>query len=222
MGDTTSIDDLPTEPSIGTTNNVVIQKTEFPQNQVQQQSLVYSPNVNGSNNGQMQGIPPSMPPQQPSLQPSNVMNELMSGLQRATANGFTGLPSRDIPRSTDNIMNDEQIRPNYIPKQGVDYISQHEFSRLGIDEMNYVKEKNKQESMEHIYEKLQLPILLGILYFLFQLPVTRRYLVKYIPGIFMNDGNFSIVGLLLISTLFAAFCYLFSEGALKLFSISDM
>ena len=38
----------------------------------------------------------------------------------------------------------------------------------------------------------------------------------------MNDGNFSIVGLLLISTLFAAFCYLFSEGALKLFSISDM
>lgn len=220
MGDTTSIDDLPTDPSVGNGNNIVIQKTELPQNQIQPQAPIYSPTVNigGVPINSTNGMPPPQQPQ--NYGDGNVMNELITGLQRASANGLTTLPSRDIPRNSDGLMNDEQIRPNYVPRVNGDYISQHELSKLS--EVNYIKQKNTEDSMEYIYEKLQLPILLGILYFIFQLPVTRKYLVKYIPGIFMTDGNFSIIGLLFISTLFAGFCYLFSEGALHLFSAADI
>jgi hypothetical protein len=68
MADTTSIDDLPTDPSSGNQNNVIIQKTEMNNgmrggggmgggmgdggmmnNQVMPPAQVYSPNVSGVN-----------------------------------------------------------------------------------------------------------------------------------------------------------------------------
>jgi hypothetical protein len=36
-------------------------------------------------------------------------------LQQASETGITKLPSRDIPRDTESIINDSQIQTNYIP-----------------------------------------------------------------------------------------------------------
>jgi hypothetical protein len=232
MADTTSIDDLPTDPSSGNQNNLMIQKTEMNNgmrggggmggmggmgdsnmmnNQMMPPAQVYSPNVTGGNmmNGGG-GMGMQMPQQQQQQQmqmpqQQNVMNELVNGLQRASASGMTNLPSRDIPMNTTGMMNDAQINPNYVPQnyrkeETDDYISQHE--EEAISEAKYANHVNNVDNMENIYKLIQVPLLVGVLYFAFQLPVFRKYILKYIPSVFNTDGNYNISGLIFVSALF--------------------
>ena len=141
--------------------------------------------------------------QQPQQQ--NVMNELVNGLQRASASGMTNLPSRDIPMNTTGMMNDAQINPNYVPQnykkeEHDDYISQHE--EEAINEAKYANHVNNVDTMENVYKLIQVPLLVGVLYFAFQLPVFRKYVLKYIPSVFNADGNYNISGLIFVSALF--------------------
>lgn len=225
MGDTTSIDDLPTDPSSGNmNNNVVLQKMELSSGagggqgmQGHPQGQVYNPNISGL------GVAgPSNPHQQQQQQmppPPNIMNEMISGLQRASASGMTNLPSRDIPMNTSNIMNDAQINSNFIPNPRVhaqgQQINQHGPQPMSSN--NYIEEheqdmtseekyKNSQvinSNAENIYKLIQIPVIIGILYFAFQLPVTRKYVLKFIPSVFNPDGNYNISGLIFMSVLFA-------------------
>ena len=135
----------------------------------------------------------------------NVMNELVSGLQRASASGLTNLPSRDIPMNTMGMMSDSQVKPNYVPQRPPreeyeDYIDQHE--EEAMNETKYSNHVSNVDSMENIYKLIQVPLLVGILYFAFQLPVFRKYILKYIPSVFNSDGNYNISGLVFISSLF--------------------
>jgi len=220
MSDTTSIDDLPTDPSMGSQNNIVIQKTEMNSgmgmgggmamnNQMQIQAPVYSPNISGGMGG---GMGMQSQQQQPMMmtQPNQnpgVMNEFMSGLQRASANGMTSLSSRDIPMNTMNMMGDQQVKPNYVPQpqpnhpNNNNYIEEHEADVA--NEVKYATEVNNNDNMENIYRLIQIPLLVGILYFAFQLPITRKYILKYLPSVFNTDGNYNISGLVFMSVLFA-------------------
>ena len=225
MGDTTSIDDLPTDPGSGNmNNNVVLQKMELssgagsmgmqPQGQVQGQ--VYNPNISGLGLGV--GGPPQQQPQMPP--PPNIMNEMISGLQRASASGMTALQSRDIPMNTNDMMNDAQIKPNFIPNpqaqqlhQGNQYGNQQHMSSNNYieeheqdmtSEEKYKKSQNLNSNAENIYKLIQIPVIVGILYFAFQLPVTRKYINKFIPSVFNSDGNYNISGLVFMSVLFAS------------------
>jgi hypothetical protein len=234
MGDTTSIDDLPTDPTSGNmNNNVVLQKMELStgaggmgvgmgmgmgmgmqsqgQTQTQGQGQVYNPNISSLGvNGPMQ--PPQM------QQPSNIMNEMISGLQRASASGMTALPSRDIPMNTSNMMNDAQVKPNFIPTPQTqqaqqvnqfgprpmpsnNYIEEHEQDVTSEDK--YKKSQIANSQAENIYKLIQIPVVVGILYFAFQLPVTRKYILKFIPSVFNSDGNYNISGLIFMSALFS-------------------
>ena len=204
MSDTTSIDDLPTDPSSGNQNNITIQKMEMNNgmrgggnmggvnmggngmtNQIMPAAQVYSPNISsvnmmGGGMGGGMGAPQHM--QQSMQQPQqNVMNELVNGLQRASASGMTNLPSRDIPMNTMDMMSDAQVKPNYVPqyppKEEVDdYISQHE--KDVMNEESYNSRVNKVDTMENIYKLIQVPLLVSILYFAFQLPIFRKYILK--------------------------------------------
>jgi hypothetical protein len=239
MSDTTSIDDLPTDPGSGNQNNIVIQKVEMNNgmrgggggmggmggmgeggmmnNQVMPPAQVYSPNVAGVNllgGGGGMGMQMPQQMQQPQYQQQqqgpqqNVMNELVNGLQKASASGMTNLPSRDIPMNTTSMMNDAQINPNYVPnnykkEENDDYIGEHE-EEEAMNESRYTNNVNNVDTMENIYKLIQVPLLVGILYFAFQLPVFRKYLLKYIPSVFSTDGNYNIRGLVFVSALFGA------------------
>ena len=218
MSDTTSIEDLPTDPMMGgNQNNISIQKMEMnngggggggmsmpPPPQIQGQ--VYSPNIAGLN-GQNQQPQQQQPyQQQQQQQQPNVINELVSGLQRASANGLTYLPSRDIPMNTMNMMSDQQVQPNFVPRQPpnqphVNYIEEHDEDVM--DEVKNANTINTSDNMENIYRLIQVPLLVGILYFAFQLPITRKYILKYLPSVFNADGNFNVSGLIFMSSLFA-------------------
>ena len=126
-------------------------------------------------------------------------NALVNDLQKATANGATSLPSRDIPLDTANIAQDIEIQPDYIPNNNIDYIGNQ-------DNMDNVQNNNNNsESLnyyEDLYSNLQIPILISVLYFIFQLPYIKKILLKQFPNLFGKDGNQNIYGYIFYSIMF--------------------
>ena len=200
MTDTTSIDDLPGVPASVTHGSGIVQnqKPEIP-------IQTYNPNISGTQMPLQQQQQQQGPPQTTVASNMNV-NEFVSGLQRATSSGLTALPIRDVPRNTEPVVSDQQTVPNYIPKDPVDYIREHHENTQSFMD-HRARSANQSESLDIVYDTLQVPILLAILYFTFQLPVMRKYLLMYLPSIFNKDGNHNLSGLLFISILFSCTYY---------------
>ena len=188
MSDSTSILDLPTDPVGGgnVSNNITMSATES----VAQQS-----------SQALAGL---------SLDQSTI-SQIVNGLQQASISGATQLPSRDIPMTTTGHSTDPQVQPNYVPQpqNPVDYIRNYEQSSDMIDEYN--KNTRQQNSLDDMYNEIQTPLLLAVLYFLFQLPFFRKFLFSYFPILFSNDGNFNINGFLFSSVLFGLLFYILNK-----------
>jgi len=188
----TSIHDLPTDPigggSIGGNVSLMAQEPL-------QQGMQIPQNINN----------------QMSLDQTTI-SQIVNGLQQASLAGATSLPSRDIPMNTDGIIKDEQVQPNYIPQPSVkDYINEDD------DYNNYVKKEQFDNSLDKFYDEFQTPLLLALLYFIFQLPIFKKVLYQYIPFLFFKDGNYNINGLLFTSC-FYAFIYYSVSKSVKHFS----
>ena len=182
---TTSINDLPTDPSAGGSLGGNI-------------SLEISPKPQPLGNSQL------------TLDQSTI-SQIVNGLQQASLSGATTLPSRDIPLHTEQLTNDVQIQPNYIPQPlSKDYINNDN------DNINdyYNSEKN-YNSLDRLYDELQTPLLLAVLYFLFQLPFFKKNLFKYLPFFCHTDGNYNFNGLIFTCALFGFIYYLLSTTVKK-------
>jgi hypothetical protein len=216
MSDTTCIDDLPTASgqNANTQNqNIVIQKTE-------PGAMSYSPNVPDLASLH-QPQQPQQPPLNPNQQPNQkLMNELVSGVQRASMTGMTALPSRDIPRDTSAMMQDAQVQPTYVPQpqRQVDYIQDHETSSTLERVMHQnTRGSNRADTLETFYEEIQSPLMLAILYFAFQLPAVKRYMFRYLPSALFNaDGNANLTGLIATSAMFGLAFYTMQKGMTRL------
>ena len=178
MSDSTSILDLPTDPVGGgsVSGNITLTAQEPQSVQIPLQQ------VNSL-----------------SLDQSTI-NQIVNGLQQATLAGATQLPSRDIPMTTSALSSDPQVMPNYVPPPVQDYIKNYEQPTDMVS--NYNKGKQMTTNLDDIYNEIQTPLLLAVLYFLFQLPFFKRVLYKYIPFLFSNDGNYNLNGYLFTSVLF--------------------
>ena len=186
---TTSINDLPTDPaaggSIGGNVNLVINETVGSNNQM---------NNPGPLNSQL------------SLDQTTI-SQIVNGLQQASLAGATSLPSRDIPLHTEQLTTDVQIQPNYVPPpQTRDYINDSD-----DDINNYYKNERQQNSLDSIYDELQAPLLLAVLYFLFQLPFFKKNIFKYLPFFCHTDGNYNFNGLIFTCALFGFIYYSLSK-----------
>jgi hypothetical protein len=190
MSDATNILDLPTDPVGGgnVSNNITITAQE-PKISVQQTQ----------NNKSPLGM---------SLDETTI-SQIVNGLQQATLAGVTQLPSRDIPMNTNSISADPQVMPNYVPPpqpQHQDYIKNYEHPSDMVRDYNKGKQIN--DSLDEMYNEIQTPVLLAVLYFLFQLPFFKKLLYTYIPFLFSNDGNYNINGFLFTSVLFGMLFHL--------------
>ena len=104
---TTSINDLPTDPtgggSIGGNISLVANETSSYKNQV---------------------IPQQQ--QQPQMSQSmsldqSTISQIVNGLQQASIAGATSLPSRDIPQNTQKLTHDPEVKANYVPAASPDH-----------------------------------------------------------------------------------------------------
>jgi hypothetical protein len=142
-----------------------------------------------------------------SLDP-NTINQIVNELHQATLSGSTKLASRDIPIDTLPIQQDVETSPNFVPEvseERKNYIPDEDDLETIVKKQNI--KTNHQNNIENMYNELQTPILLGVLYFLFQLPIFKKLLYQTFPSLFMNDGNLSINGYIFYSALFSIVFY---------------
>jgi len=148
--------------------------------------------INQGNQNQPQGMNP------------NIVNQLLNDINEAAIKGETSLPTRDIPMQT-NI--DETAIPNYVPEKGGEFIQE--------DTTNYIQNYNRRalrdERLDKIYDEIQTPLLLAILYFLFQLPIVRNTMFKLFPFMFSKDGNSNIRGYFGFSLFFGLSYYVINK-----------
>ena len=143
-------------------------------------------------------------------------NEMISSLQKATQSGQTNLPDRNIPTNTNNLTTDANIQQEHIENPPTQFKIENDTTPNDILDHNKKIEDNAA-ILESYYQELQLPILIAVLYFLFQLPIIQKYLFKIIPALFKSDGNPNIWGYVFNSLAFGLSYYLLIK-ALNYFS----
>jgi len=183
--DTTSIATLPTN----------IPSTQQQQPVQQSQSTTnYNPNV-------------TPPAPAPTTLTKEMINEVSSSIQQVGQDGSTSLPSRDIPRDTFQHATDVQVNADHIPIEDKmrDYIGEYDDTQAVIQK--HVQEAQEKDRLDHIYHEIQHPLLIMMLYFLFQLPIVNATLHKFMPKLFNKDGNPSIGGLMMKTFVFGASFY---------------
>jgi hypothetical protein len=189
---TTSLDSLPTG-----SGNVTMQMTE-------------------KNSNKIVGDPTKALREQRDSEISNVgnqrepaqmdVNEFVSGLQSASANGLTKLRTRDLPIDETRIQHDVQTKPNFVPSEhSSDYITEHQTSDAIVKEQ--ANKQKRQDSFDDIYSELSLPILIALLYFLYQLPAVRKMFIDSFPFCYAKSGNLNLTGYLVNSVLFGVAVY---------------
>ena len=147
---------------------------------------------------------PIMAPNAPTELSQQSIQQIVAGLQQAQ--GSTGLPSRDLPTNNAHITHDEQIQPNYVPKpENTNYIeNDQEFESLIQQSKN---KKVEQDRLDVLYDELQTPIIVMILFFFSQLPIFQKTLAKNLPSLFTRDGNPSFSGYLFKTVVFGIVFY---------------
>lgn len=133
------------------------------------------------------------------------INKIISGIQIASQQNLTQLPSKNIPMNQNNINSDIEAHPNFVPEQNEDYIK-----NSITPEQVYMKqiEKRKDKKLqEDIYEQLQMPVLSCILFFIFQLPFLNKFLYRNFSIFFIKDGSLALSGYIFKSILFSSGIY---------------
>jgi hypothetical protein len=160
---------------------------------------------------QGQGMQQGQPAQINAMNQQNI-NQFVSGLQQASAAGLTVLPSRDIPQTQSHLTQDQHMQPNYVPQEqyNTDYITEHQTNEDIIRKYN--NKEQQATNLDDFYSTIQTPVLIAILYFLFQLPVVRKNVFKFLPSLFSKDGNPNLSGYVVNSAIFAALYFSLTKG----------
>jgi hypothetical protein len=125
------------------------------------------------------------------------------------------LPSRDMPRGdTAEYMHDEQTRVNHIPKKKLtsDYIRDFE-----ENEETFIKkheqEKAHRTNNAELATRVQIPILLMFLFYIFHLSGFHAIGYKFFKGlgIYDIDGNMNTMGTIFKSIIFGIVYFLMNE-----------
>jgi hypothetical protein len=104
------------------------------------------------------------------------------------------LPERDIPRETIQHTVDPQANVQYMPPRPPDYIPP---APPPSNRLDYNK----------LLEEFRVPILLSLLYFLFQLDSFQALLRKVLPMMFSEAGVLTSKGIFIKSGLYGASFY---------------
>lgn len=99
------------------------------------------------------------------------------------------LPQRDIPRETIAHTTDAQVQPTYTPAP---------------PPMQYEARPRKMDLM---MEEFRFPIILSIMYFIFQTGAVNSIILKVSPGLFEASGALTMNGTVFKSLMFGAAYY---------------
>ena len=127
-------------------------------------------------------------------------------MQQASSSGSTSLQSRDIPMSMEQITHDFTARPNFVPNtaaEKVNYIQDEETMETLIKQ----KREEKKNQMEYFYDEIPTPLLVMVMFFVFQLPIFKKSMVNNFQAFFHRNGNYNLKGMVFTTVLFGGFYY---------------
>ena len=194
---------------------------QYPPNQGGDDRLNYQPiNAHPNPYGNQQKVPDGLP--LPEASPQRNQQQLQQQQYTVENMPQQTLPSRDIPINTLDYQQDHEIKPNHVPtvKLTSDYIRDYE--KANEEELKlHRQQKYRQETAHDTISELQIPILITVLYFIFQMPIVTTLMRKYLSfaNLYNEDGNFNIIGLLFKSLLFGSLYYFMQTTATKISSI---
>tara|TARA_B100001093_G_scaffold296639_1_gene282820 strand:- start:1895 stop:2596 length:702 start_codon:yes stop_codon:yes gene_type:complete len=191
-------------------NNIVLSKNDT-LNEPTTQIMNQNPNPNTNPNPNPNAIPTLNQETNNVIQNNPNYNELINQLQQASSQGVTQLPSRDIPMNPTQTANDVEIKPNFVPPppSHEDYIQNMQTPDELINQNN--RQTSYQNNLEQFYSEIQLPLIVSLLYFIFQLPYFRQFVKKTLPSLFGNDGNMNLYGFFFNGALFGTLFFIINK-----------
>jgi hypothetical protein len=162
------------------------------------------------------GIPEPTDRQLPSINVKELSRSRGGGSDGFSGEGFPTPPPSMINRGghqefAEHIM-DEQIIANHIPKPKLttDYLRDYEdnFKKLSAE---HKKSKHQESLITSLYDEMQIPILIGFMFFMFQMPIVNSLIYKYLAFMKLHneDGNLNLYGLVFKSVAFGLFYFSF-------------
>jgi len=123
------------------------------------------------------------------------------------------MPSRDYPQ-TNTFANDERIQPNYIPpsshkkKLTTDFLLEN----ADIDDEQWLQHRQRKyraSKWEQLWDDIQVPIFISVLFFLFQTPYIHNLFFFYLSSfpLFEADGTPNFMGMVVKSIVFGGVYY---------------
>lgn len=146
-------------------------------------------------------LPISPPNPQPLVQNQQLPQNIPQQNQYYANPITTELPPRDIPQNTTQLTMDPSTIPSYLPPQGPQYISDDQYLKQPTNPSHY-----------ELSDEFKIPILLFILYYLFQLPIVNNIILRIFPDMLNATGHLTSSGTIVKSLLFGAFYYIFIKG----------
>jgi len=171
----------------------------FPTNSnLQLQSMPNLQNMPTVQNMQQHNIQQNSPPiHQPQ---ADELNEIITSSSTFLQTHGGNLPSRDMTYLPEQHYMDPQARHDYIPDSGLNqYLPEPYFQQP-----SYKKQTNLAEKL---YEDLHIPILISVLYFIFQMPFIRQFCFTNLGFLCDSDAFFNAKGLTFISIIFGIVTY---------------
>jgi len=148
--------------------------------------------------------------------PPDENDELLAGIKKASSHGATALPTASLsePDRKDHT-HDTEARCDYLPPP-----SRQHFIPDGDDRQQAAYESNRAaEKNSDAVNEFYVPILLAIVYFLFQLPFFKQHIGGLTQAFTTPAGNLSVMGILFASTLYGFLYYACNKG-LKMVTIN--
>jgi hypothetical protein len=196
MNGTTSISALPND---ATQNKVVLNVTEDP---LKSSPQGHPPMALQNNNLLPAATAPSpaqVPMQQMSADNAHAITNALSNTMP------TGMPNRDIQMNTQQ-QQDPYMNPNYIPETEMNDYIENDDTLYNMMHQGKSDER-EQDRLDQIYEELQIPLMVMVLYFLFQMPFVKKHMQRLLPSLFTKDENPTFGGYLFKTALFGGTFY---------------
>ena len=198
MNGTTSISALPND---ATQNKVVLNVEEQPMKHSPQGPPPMASQQNNNLLPTVKAPPPSQAPmQQMSADNAHAITNALSAQPQSTS-----LPNRDIQMNTQQ-QQDPYMQPNYIPESEMnDYIENDDtlYNMMNAGDAA----GQEQDRLDQLYEELQIPLMVMVLYFLFQMPFVKKQMQRLLPSLFTKDENPTFGGYLLKTAMFGGTFY---------------
>ena len=160
------------------------------------------PEYNGRGNGLPPSLSSSLPP--PSLPPTYDYDQGPLG----NTPKFS-LPPKDIPLDMSGFR-DESAMPNYVPpasRTREDYVYEQEERVREMSKTDEIK-KSIDKKLDIVAE-LQMPIVVALLFWIFQIETINRLMARYLKfaGLFGEDGTLNFWGITAKSVMFGSMYY---------------